>query len=98
MRARRFHRWPGPGRRGWCAGRTLPYLEGVEAEEGDAGRVRVPVDAEDAAVLPGFVVLPDGRVFGFRFSMEFMGQSGQLMRCLYLVLIFYRLSYFGSEV
>jgi hypothetical protein len=95
MRARRFHRWPGPGRQGWCAGRTLPYLEGVEAEEGDAGRVRVPVDAEDAAVLPGAV---GGRVSGFRFSLEFMGQSGQLMRCLYLVLIFSRLSYFGSEV
>ena len=51
MRARRFHRWPGPGR-------TLPYLEGVEAEEGDAGRVRVP---EDAAVFFGPIILKDDR-------------------------------------
>jgi hypothetical protein len=73
-------------------------LEGVEVEEGDAGRVRVPVDAEDAAVFPGFVVLPDGRVFGFRFLVGFMGQLGQSMRWFYLVLRFFRVSYLGSEV
>ena len=88
----------GPGPPGVVSGAHPRFLGGVEAEEGDADRVRVPVDAEDAAVLPGFVVLPDGRVFGFRFSVEFMGQSGQLMRCLYLVLVFSKLSYFGSEV
>jgi hypothetical protein len=57
-----------------------PVLEGVEAEEGEAGRVRVPLDAEDATVFPGFIVLPDGRVFGFRFSVGFIGQSGQSMQ------------------
>jgi hypothetical protein len=81
-----------------AAGLLAPVLEGVEAEEGEAGRVRVPLDAEDATVFRGFIVLPDGRVFGFRFSVGFIGQSGQSMQWLYLVLIFYRLSYFGSEV
>ena len=44
------------------------YLEGVEAEKGDAGRVRVPVDAEDAAVFFG-AATGRGRVFGFQFSV-----------------------------
>jgi hypothetical protein len=44
------------------------YLEGVEAEAGDAGRVRVP---EDAAVFFGLVViLADDPVCGFRFSVS----------------------------
>ena len=74
-------------------------LEGVEAEEGEAGRVGMPVDAEDAAVFAGTIILEDDRrVFGFRFSVEFMGQSGLSMRWFYLVLIFSRVSYFGSEV
>ena len=52
-----------------AAGLLAPVLEGVEAEKGDAGRVRVPVNAEDAAVFAGFVVLLDDKVFGFRFSV-----------------------------
>ena len=88
----------GPGPPGVVHGAHPIFLGDVEAEAGEAGRVRVPVVAEDAAVLPGFVVLPDGRVFGFRFSVEFMVQSGQLVRCRYLVLMFYRLSYFCSGV
>ena len=52
-----------------AAGLLAAVLEGVEAEEGDAGRVGVAVDAEDAAVFPGAVILEDdGRVFGFGFS------------------------------
>ncbi len=38
-----------------AAGLLAPVLQGVEAEVGEPGRVGVPVDAEDAAVLPGFV-------------------------------------------
>ena len=38
-----------------AAGLLAPVLEGVEAEKGDAGRVRVPVNAEDAAVFFGLV-------------------------------------------
>ena len=52
-----------------AAGLLAPVLEGVEAEVGEAGRVGVPVNAEDAAVFVGLVVLADGRVFGFRFSV-----------------------------
>ncbi len=51
-----------------AAGLLAPVLEGVEAEVGDAGRVGVAVDAEDAAVFPGAVIREDDRrVFGFGF-------------------------------
>ena len=40
-----------------AAGLLAPVLQGVEAEIGDAGRVRVPVNAEDAAVFFGVIVL-----------------------------------------
>ena len=50
-----------------AAGLLAPVLQGVEAEIGEPGRVRVAVDAEDAAVLPGLVV--DDRVFRFPFSV-----------------------------
>jgi hypothetical protein len=47
-----------------------PMLEGVKAEKGEAGRVRVPVNAEDAAVFFGAIILPDDRrVFRFPFSV-----------------------------
>ena len=49
-----------------AAGFLAPVLEGVEAEVGDAGRVRVPVDAEDAAVFFGAIILADDCP-GFRF-------------------------------
>jgi hypothetical protein len=49
-----------------AAGLLAPVLEGVEAEVGNAGRVRVPVNAEDAAVFFGAA---GGRVFGFRFPV-----------------------------
>ena len=72
-----------------AAGLLAPVLEGVKAEIGEPGRVGVPVDAEDAAVFFGLVVGGDRfSVFGFRFSVEFIGQSGRSMRWLYLVLIF----------
>lgn len=44
-----------------AAGLLAPVLEGIEAEKGDAGRVRVPVDAEDAAVFFGAIILEDDR-------------------------------------
>jgi hypothetical protein len=45
-------------------------LQGVEAEIGEPGRVRMAVDAEDAAMFPGFVViLLDDRFGRFRFSV-----------------------------
>ena len=52
-----------------AAGLLAPVLEGVEAEVGDAGRVRVPVNAEDAAVFFGAIILEDERpgVLGFGF-------------------------------
>ena len=56
-----------------AAGLLAPVLEGIEAEVGDAGRVRVPVNAEDAAVFFGAVILEDDHpgfwVLGFRFSV-----------------------------
>ena len=53
-----------------AAGLLAPVLEGVEAEVGDAGGLGVPVNAEDAAVFPGFVVFRFR--FRFRFSVFFM--------------------------
>ena len=54
-----------------AAGLLAPVLQGIEAEVGEAGRVGVPVNAEDAAVFFG-ACRPGGRrfsVFGFRFSV-----------------------------
>jgi hypothetical protein len=60
-----------PGPPGVGRGTHPAYLEGVEAEAGDAGRVRVPVDAEDAALFFGLVViLADDPVCGFRFPVS----------------------------
>ena len=58
----------GPGPPGVVRGAHPTYLEGVEAEEGDASRVKVPVDTEDAAVFP-WTAGGRGRVFGCRFSV-----------------------------
>jgi hypothetical protein len=44
-------------------------LQGVEAEIGDAGRVRMPVNAEDAAVFFGLVIREDDFVFRYSFSV-----------------------------
>jgi hypothetical protein len=52
-----------------AAGLLAPVLKGVEAEIGDAGRVRVAVNAEDAAVFFGLVVLKDDIVFRFPFAV-----------------------------
>jgi hypothetical protein len=39
-----------------AAGLLAPVLQGIEAEIGEAGRVGMAVDAENAAVFPGMVV------------------------------------------
>jgi len=44
-------------------------LQGIKTEIGEAGRIRVAVDAEDTAVFPGFVVLKDDLVYRFPFSV-----------------------------
>ena len=48
-----------------AAGLLAPVLEGIEAEIGEPGRVRVPVNAEDAAVFFGVVILEDDIRFPF---------------------------------
>ena len=40
-----------------AAGLLAPVLQGIEAEVGEAGGLGVAVDAEDAAVFLGLVVL-----------------------------------------
>jgi hypothetical protein len=53
-----------------AAGLLAPVLEGIEAEKGNTGRVRVPVNTEDAAVFFGAIILEDdSRVFRFPFSV-----------------------------
>jgi len=50
-----------------AAGLLAPVLQGVEAEIGEPGRVRMAVNAEDAAVLPG--LWSSWRMTGFSFSV-----------------------------
>ena len=52
-----------------AAGLLAPVLQGVEPEEGQPRRLRMAVNAEDAAVFPGLVVLEDDIVCRLPFAV-----------------------------
>jgi hypothetical protein len=57
-----------------AAGLLAPVLQGVKAEIGEPGRFGMAVDAEDAAVLPGFGV----ELFNYWLGVVRCGGAGEI--------------------